>query len=51
MVEMNYLKDLITLVVDIFFRPSPKDPRDHPTNNINSDTSDNGYENVIVMNY
>ena len=49
MVEMNYPKDLHTLVVD-FIKHILKYPRDHPTNNTNSDTSDNGDNNVIVMN-
>ena len=34
-----------------FFNPPPKYPRDHPTNNINSDISGNGYDTVIVVNY
>ena len=41
MVQINYPKDICTLVVD-FFKPPPKDPRDHRNNNSNSDTSDNG---------
>ena len=50
MFEMNYLKDLCTLVVD-FLKTTPKYPRDHPTNIRNSDTYDNGDKNVIVVNY
>ena len=50
MAEMNDLKDLCTLVVD-FLKTTPKYPRDHPTNIINSDTYDNGDKNVIVVNY
>ena len=48
-VETNPSKNLRTLVFDLFI-PPPKYPRDHPTNNTNSDTSDNGDNNVIVMN-
>ena len=33
-----------------FFKPPTKYPRDHPTKNINSDTSDDGDDNVIVVN-
>ena len=47
MVEMNYQKDICILVVDLF-KPPPKYPCDHPTKNSNSDTSDNGDDNVIV---
>ena len=50
MAEMNYLKDLCTLVVD-FLKTTPKYPRDHPKNISNSDTYDNGEKNVIVVNY
>ena len=49
MFEMNYLKDICTLVVDLF-KPPPKYPLDRPTNNSNIDTSYNGDENVIVVN-
>ena len=49
MVEINYTKDICTLVVDLFKLIS-KYSQDHPTNNSNSDTSDNGDDNVIVVN-
>ena len=48
MVKVNSPKDLCTLAVD--FKPQPKYSRDHPTTNSSSDTSDNGKENVIVVN-
>ena len=47
MVEMNYPKDFCTLVVYLFKTP-PKYPRYHPTKNSNTDTYDNGDDNVIV---
>ena len=46
---MNYPKDLCTLVVD-FFKPRQKNTHNHRTNNINSDTYNNGDDNVIVVN-
>ena len=49
MVEMNYPKDLHTLVVD-FFKHPPKDSCYDPNNNSNTDTSNNGDYNVIVVN-
>ena len=49
MVEMNYLNDLHTLVIDLL-KPPPKYTRYQSTSNSNSDTSDNGDDNVIVEN-
>ena len=49
MVEMNSSKDLHTLVVALF-KPPSKYARDQPTNNSNSDTSDNGDDNLMVVN-
>ena len=49
MVEMKSPEYICTLVVDLF-KPPPKIKLDQPTNNSNSDTSDKGGDNVIVVN-
>ena len=49
MVEINSPNDFYSLVVDLF-KTTPKDSCDHPTKNSNSDTYDNGDENMIVVN-
>ena len=49
MFEINSPKDLNSLVVDLF-KTTQKDSCDLPTKNSNSDTYDNGDENMIVVN-
>ena len=46
--EMNYMKDMCTIVIYLF-NPSQKGAHYHPANKSNSDTYDNGDDIVIVV--